>query len=191
MLTRHPHLQWRGLKLGRAIRLPTLRTLVACYRESLYLYQNLWSRGSAVSIAVGLRAWQTRIRLLARGKRYFSFRKRPHQLRGPPNLLIGGYRDMNYINSSMTRLAIISAIAVVPLYAFMAWKGANLYQIYGLGGRRNTHGGDGMEYSLNHCWYCHRVVILELLITKAATSAGAQRCSHARYCCCNCTVHVN
>ena len=30
--------QCRGLKKGRAIPLPALRTLVACYRENLYLY---------------------------------------------------------------------------------------------------------------------------------------------------------
>ena len=38
VLTPHPHLQCRGLKLGRAIPLPALRALVACYRENLYLY---------------------------------------------------------------------------------------------------------------------------------------------------------
>ena len=34
----HPHLQCRGLKLGRAIPLPAIRALVACYRENIYLY---------------------------------------------------------------------------------------------------------------------------------------------------------
>ena len=34
----HPYLQCRGLKLGRAITLPTLRALVVCYMENLYLY---------------------------------------------------------------------------------------------------------------------------------------------------------
>ena len=37
MLTPHPHLQCRCLKLGRAIPLPTLRALVACYWENLYV----------------------------------------------------------------------------------------------------------------------------------------------------------
>ena len=34
----HPHLQCRGLEQGRALPLPTLRTLVACYKKNLYLY---------------------------------------------------------------------------------------------------------------------------------------------------------
>jgi hypothetical protein len=38
-----PHLQCRGLKLGRAIPLPSLRALVACYRENLYLYLSKYS----------------------------------------------------------------------------------------------------------------------------------------------------
>ena len=38
-----PHLQCRGLKLGRAIPLPALRALVACYRENLYLYLCIWT----------------------------------------------------------------------------------------------------------------------------------------------------
>ena len=37
MLTPQPHPQCRGLKLGRAIPLPALRALVACYREKLCL----------------------------------------------------------------------------------------------------------------------------------------------------------
>ena len=40
-----PHLQCRGLKLGRAIPLPALRALVACYRESLL---SLYSRKHTV-----------------------------------------------------------------------------------------------------------------------------------------------
>ena len=38
----HPHIQCRGLKLGRAIPIPTVRALVACYREKRYLiyYRN-------------------------------------------------------------------------------------------------------------------------------------------------------
>ena len=39
-----PHIQCRGLKLGRAIPLPALRTLVVWYRENLYLYHPLTSR---------------------------------------------------------------------------------------------------------------------------------------------------
>jgi hypothetical protein len=38
VLNPHPHLQFRGLQLVRAIPLPALRTLVACYRDSLYPY---------------------------------------------------------------------------------------------------------------------------------------------------------
>ena len=38
MLTPHPYLQCRGLKLGTAIPLPALRALVACYRKNLYFY---------------------------------------------------------------------------------------------------------------------------------------------------------
>ena len=34
----HPNPQCRGLKLGRAIPLPALRALVACYRGNIYLY---------------------------------------------------------------------------------------------------------------------------------------------------------
>jgi hypothetical protein len=38
VLIPHPHLQCPGLKLGRAISLPTLWALVACQRENLYYY---------------------------------------------------------------------------------------------------------------------------------------------------------
>ena len=36
----HPHLQCRGLKFGRAIPLPALRALVACYRGNLLQKKN-------------------------------------------------------------------------------------------------------------------------------------------------------
>ena len=43
------HLQCRGLKLGRAISLPALRALVACYRKKLFFYnpyyRSMGSRG--------------------------------------------------------------------------------------------------------------------------------------------------
>ena len=42
VLITHPHLQCPGLKFGRAIPLPALRALVACYRENLYLYLYLY-----------------------------------------------------------------------------------------------------------------------------------------------------
>ena len=43
MLAPHPHHQCRGLKLDRAIPLPALMVLVACYVENLYLYpSDLW-----------------------------------------------------------------------------------------------------------------------------------------------------
>ena len=58
-----PHLQCRGLKLGRAIPLPTLRALVACYIY-LYLLPNL---NSALHPCKSL-AWRSG-RLNSMGKR--------------------------------------------------------------------------------------------------------------------------
>ena len=43
VLTTPTRLRCRGLKLGRAIPLPTLRALVACYRENLYLLPSVYS----------------------------------------------------------------------------------------------------------------------------------------------------
>ena len=54
MLTPLPHLQCRGLKLGRAIPLPTLRTLVACYRGNLYLYLYTCLHRTRLSVTGGL-----------------------------------------------------------------------------------------------------------------------------------------